>query len=260
MLALQLGCATNPMQRLPLPETVPAGVEVWLLRLNLQMPLQAADLSLLSRDERVHALRFHRHEDRVRSVATRAALRRLLAIRMRQRPEKLRFAVNLHGKPRLDDESGIEFNVSHAGRYALIALSTKGQIGVDIEYRDRSLDVKSLGSYVFTRLERLVALQVSDETDDFMARWVAKESVLKALGEGISDHLQAVSILPREWEGDGYEVVHDFPEWFGIKAWPIGAPEGYMAALALRGLESRMVAADKGNCNRQAGMQPLRVF
>lgn len=187
----------------------------------------------MSREEHLRALRFRRHEDRVRAVATRAALRRLLAMRMRRNPESLCFAVNPHGKPRLDGETGMEFNVSHAGCYALIALSSLWPIGIDIEYLNRGLDVASLGSHVFTRLERLVALQVSDETHDFMARWVAKESVLKALGEGISKHLQTVSILPGDRDGEGYAVIHGLPEWEGIKAWAIEAPEGYMAALAL---------------------------
>src|SRR5688500_8796478 len=120
---------TSLMQRLPLPETIPPGVEVWRLRLNLQMPIQAQDLSLLSREEHLRALRFRRHEDRVRAVATRAALRRLLAMRMRRSPESLCFAVNPHGKPRLDGETGLEFNVSHAGCYALIALSSLWPIG-----------------------------------------------------------------------------------------------------------------------------------
>lgn len=234
----------SAMQRVPLPETVPAGVEVWRFRLNLDMPIQARDLSVLSADEHVRALRFHRHEDRVRAVATRAALRRLLASCVRRTPESLCFAVNRHGKPRIDDEDGVEFNVSHSGSYALIALSTLGPIGVDIEHLDRRLNVKQLGSYVFTRLERLVALQESNEAHDFLARWVAKESVLKALGQGISEHLQTVSILPGNGNGEGYDVVSGLPEWRGIKAWPIGAPAGYRAALAL-GLPESFTPLDR---------------
>jgi 4'-phosphopantetheinyl transferase len=61
---------------------------------------------------------------------------------------------------------------------------------------------------------------------------VAKESVLKALGLGISEHLQAVSVLAGA--GEGYEIAHDHPEWADIKAWPIGAPDGYAAALAMK--------------------------
>jgi 4'-phosphopantetheinyl transferase len=222
----------HTMLRLALPETIPSGVEVWILKLNLEMPLSNLDLALLSEDERERALRFRRHEDRVRSVATRAALRRTLAPCVMRRPEKLDFMVNRHGKPRLSDDLGIEFNVSHAGCFALIALSTGGQIGVDIEWRDRQIDAESLGPYVFTPLERQSALRIGRKGEDFIERWVAKESILKALGVGISEHLQTVSVLAGA--GEGYKITHDHPEWADIKAWPIGVPDGYMAALAMK--------------------------
>jgi len=67
---------------------------------------------------------------------------------------------------------------------------------------------------------------------DFIRHWVAKESVLKALGLGISEHLQSVSILPRDDEA--YEIAHDFPEWPEIQAWRLPVPDGYAAALAFQ--------------------------
>lgn len=221
------------MQRLLLPETVPSSIEVWQLKLNLQMPISDSDVSLLSEKERTRAQRFRRHDDQVRSIATRAALRRILASRVMLPPDKLHFAENCHGKPCLKGDAGIEFNVSHAGRFALIALSTNGQVGVDIEYRDRGIDAESLGPYVFSPLERQSGLKTAD---DFIEHWVAKESVLKALGLGISEHLQAISILPGN--GASYRIAYEHPEWAGVRAWTIEAPDCYAAALAEKSLDS----------------------
>ena len=217
------------MQLLLLPEAVPSGIEVWLLELNLRMPVSDSDISLLCEGELTHALRFHRHEDQVRSIATRAALRRMLASRVKLPADMLRFVTNCHGKPRLQHEACIDFNVSHAGCFALIALSTSGQVGVDIEYRDRGIDAKSLGAYVFSPLEQRVGLKTNK---DFIERWVVKESVLKALGVGISEHLQAISILPDD--GGTFRIEHDRPEWSGIRVWSIEAPDCYAAALAVK--------------------------
>ena len=221
------------MRCLALPESVPCGVEAWLLELDLWKPVSDSDLALLSEDEHIRVLRFRQHQDRVRSVVTRAALRRLLAGRLMIPPDELRFVVNPYGKPRLYDYLGMEFNVSHSGCFALIALSTSGQVGVDIEYGHRAIDAKSLSTYVFSTLERQSALQTAE---DFIERWVAKESVLKAVGLGISEHLQAVSVLPSDSEGyeEGYEIRHDHPEWGGIQAWSLSVPDGYAAALALQ--------------------------
>jgi 4'-phosphopantetheinyl transferase len=215
------------MRRLSLPETVPPGIEVWLLTLDLNKPLSKRDLALLSEGERLHVLRSRRHEDRVRSVATRAALRRILSSRTDVPPDKLRFFVNDYGKPGLDGNCELEFNISHSGRCALIALSTSGQVGVDIECLDREIDIEELSMYVFSPLERRFEFQT---TEAFFDRWVAKESVLKALGLGISEHLQAVSILPRDVTG--YEIVHEQPGWADVSAWRIKAPDNYAAALA----------------------------
>jgi 4'-phosphopantetheinyl transferase len=224
------------MRRLTLPDTVPSSIEVWLLELNLQMPVSNSDFSLLSEDERRRALQFRRHEDRIRSIGTRAALRRILASRLMVSPNRLRFVTNCHGKLRLQDELGIEFNVSHSGSFAMIALSlaqqagvSSEQVGVDIErYRD-SIDVKSLAAYVFSPLERQSGFSTNE---DFIRRWVAKESVLKALGVGISEHLQDISVLPGK--ESSYRIFHNQPEWVDIHACSIDAPNGYAAALAMK--------------------------
>jgi 4'-phosphopantetheinyl transferase len=218
------------VQRLSLPEAIPSNVEVWVLKLNLEMPLPSLDLAMLNEGERLRALLFRRHEDQVRSVATRAALRRMLASRVMRRPDRLSFIVNQYGKPRLEGDFGIEFNVSHAGRFAMIALSTCGPVGIDIESYDRGIDTENLSSYVFTPRERQSPLRRSGEAEDFIERWVAKESILKALGLGISENLQAISVLPAVAES--YEIAHDRPEWEGVKAWRLHVPDGYAAALA----------------------------
>lgn len=218
-----------PIRRLSLPETVPSGIEVWLLEMDLRMPLPDSDVSLLNEEELARVLRFRKHEDQVRAVATRAALRRMLGSQLKLPPARLRFVENRHGKPCLQHDAGIEFNVSHAGCFALIALSTSGQVGVDIEYRKRGIDAKSLSTYVFSPRERESGLKTNE---DFIEHWVVKESVLKALGVGISEHLQAISILPGG--GERYRIEHDCPDWAGIKVWPVEAPACYAAALAVK--------------------------
>lgn len=215
-------------RQLPLPQTVPDGVEVWSLALDLQAPLSPADLAVFDASERERIACLHFHKDRVRAVATRAALRRLLAGRLMTVPEALHFSVNEYGKPALQGEAGIEFNVSHAGCFAMIALSNNGRIGVDIEYQHEEIDANNLSRYILSPLEYRPAGMTQVE---FIRHWVAKESVLKALGLGISEHLQSVSILP---DGNAdYQVICDYPEWPELKVWPIEAPANYSAALAM---------------------------
>lgn len=124
------------MQRLPLAEGTPEGLEVWHLALDLTAPIADDDDRLLSRAEWQRAQRFRHRADAVRAMATRAALRRLLSAHTGIAPEKLVFTQNAYGKPELENAEGPAFNVSHSGRVALIALAPGGAVGVDIERCD----------------------------------------------------------------------------------------------------------------------------
>lgn len=217
-----------------LPDSLPAGIEVFQLALDLAAPLSDADWALLSEEEGVRALRFHRHDDRVRFVATRAALRRLLGARLRCRPQVLVFVTNRYGKPRLESACSSSpamcFNVSHAGDFALIALSERAPVGVDIERRDPQCDVIGLSLQALSALER----QLPDERRvDFFECWTAKEAVLKALGLGVAEHLQRLSVLRSESaEGCRFEIHHEGMDWPRVNALRLDSPPGYAATLA----------------------------
>ncbi|NMG36148.1 4'-phosphopantetheinyl transferase superfamily protein [Azoarcus sp. TTM-91] len=221
------------MQALPLPETVPAGLEVWMLNLDLAAPLAAGDLALLSQDEQARASRYRRHADRLRAVSGRAALRRLLGARLRRSPSMLRFTANRHGKPTLQ-EGGAAFNLAHSGECVLIALAgddTLDAVGVDVERHDDSLDFSALAAYAFTAEERAALAETPHApTAAFFANWAAKEAVLKAVGVGIAEHLQALSIR-RGADGrlDGAHAVRGWPRLRGQALSPL---PGYAAAVA----------------------------
>lgn len=217
------------MHRLRLPRYVPEDVEVFRLDFDLASPASSADWAVLGDDERERAAKFHRHDDRIRSIATRAALRRLLGERLHREPGALHFDAGPYGKPLLREGAGLEFNVSHSGGFALIALSRAGAVGIDIERRDEALDVASFASLVLSPGERAAG---EGGVETFFERWVAKEAVLKALGLGIAEQLQALSIWPRSGAGEEYELRHATEDWSGVGAWALDAPPGYAAALA----------------------------
>lgn len=217
------------IQRLSLPNNVPAQIEVWQLQLDFQIPMQNTDWMLLSESEQSQAQRFYARNDQVRSIATRVMLRKLLAEKLMVRPQELHLVINDHGKPALKGDIGIEFNVSHSGNFAFIALSSIGAIGIDIERYNHQLDVENLCKYVLTSSE---LGSRSYNIKAFIQQWVAKESALKALGVGIASHLQSISILSDD--NGYYQVIHKKPEWEILKVWSISAPEGYAAALAIK--------------------------
>lgn len=214
------------MERLQLFKTIPTGIEAWLLEFNSNLAQLSDDWLLLNAKEQARAQCFHQQQDRVRFIMTRAALRRLLAKQVMAPPHTLKIETSHLGKPRLTTHPDIKFNISHTSSFALIALSTLGEIGVDIEQCFR--DVTGLDAYVLSSTERALGIWTAKQ---FIELWVVKEAVLKALGFGIADYLQAITVLP---ERDGsYCITHDHAEWASVSAWSIDAPAQCRAALAL---------------------------
>ncbi|MBS0298533.1 MAG: 4'-phosphopantetheinyl transferase superfamily protein [Proteobacteria bacterium] len=211
------------LQRL---EAVPENIDAWLLEFAFTSAQLAHDWPLLSATEQLRARSFHHYQDRIRFVSARAALKRLLAERVGTLPDRLTISITASGKPYLAQHAEIQFNLSHAGSFALIALSSAGRVGIDIERCNR--DVTGLMHCVLSPLERTRACWPEKR---FIDLWVAKEAVLKALGLGIAENLQDISVLPEP--GSRYCIAHEHPDWGNIRAWPIEVPEDYAAALAL---------------------------
>ena len=185
---------------LDVPEANRAGVEVRLVAIDLLAPLDAPQLSVLDDDERARAARFLRREDAVRHAATRAALREALGARLGRPARELRFIRDDAGRPRLADafdagridarriDALVDFNVSHSGAFALIALSATRRVGIDIEARRERFDWRAVASSVFGPGETayLESLPDASQSDAFYDAWTAKEALVKALGTGIS--------------------------------------------------------------------------
>jgi 4'-phosphopantetheinyl transferase len=156
-------------------------LHLWLVPL----PTEPMDLTLLERllspEERLEAWRFHRPADRLRSVAARATLRRILAAYIQERPQALRLAAGPSGKPYLD---GLQFNLSHAGDLALVAVGKEKRVGVDIERLRELPSMQAVLSYIFTAEERGFVESHSAEhrTRAFFLIWNRREAAAKALG------------------------------------------------------------------------------
>ena len=99
---------------------------------------------------------------------------------------------NPYGKPFLP--GGREFNISHAGAYAVLATGD-GPVGVDIE-RCREVDFLRLGGRCFHPNEMAFLRKATDPKAAFFTLWTLKESFLKAEGRGFSIPPSSVCILP----------------------------------------------------------------
>jgi len=223
-------------------------VRVWLV--DLDAGDTTASLAVLSADEAARAGRFVFDHHRRRFAACRAALRRILADELRATPAALSFAYNASGKPELhlaldglrgagrgvnQDAPSLRFNVSHSDRYALVATTTAGAVGVDIEKTRPIEDVLRLARTAFStnELETLTALPAGVREAAFFAGWTRKEAYIKARGDSLrllEDF--DVALTPEEpvrlkrVEGD----VDEPARWTLVSLTPV---PGYAAALCV---------------------------
>jgi 4'-phosphopantetheinyl transferase len=212
---------------------------VWWLRLTEPSPRAA---SAISTAEMEKAERFIHPDDRMRYIAAHHALRQILSEYIKKAPEELAFTTNEHGKPRLIDSTAIgfnlEFNLSHSGNIALVAVSTHGRVGVDVEQLRSAPVTKGVAERFFSPPEvmKLRSLPAQDQVPAFFRCWTLKEAYLKALGCGISDADLAeaeVSILEHEKPDILRTVSRD-----GTSRWTVrqfSPLPGYLAAVVVEG-------------------------
>ncbi len=148
----------------------------------------APSLAILDEGERARAERFRFGRDRGRFIARRAFVRRVLAGYLDAEPATISIHTTARGKPELDASHGLCFNASHSDVLVVLAVTRGCRVGVDIE-RIRPLDDPiGLARGILTGSEsaRLAELPPAARSTFFLTLWTRKESVVKAIGDGLS--------------------------------------------------------------------------
>jgi 4'-phosphopantetheinyl transferase len=189
----------------------------------------------LSPAEWQKAMRFRLPADQVRSAITRGALRTLLGRYLAVQPSEIEFTQNEFGKPAV---AGLHFNVSHSGDYALLAFAKSAPIGIDIEQIKGDRVVRDLARRVLTDNEhhRFTSLPEPLQERIFFEIWTLKESLLKAIGSGLSvppEHLEIAFSPDRpQFLASSAIQITDVSEW-AIESLDIGDTQ-YAAAVAVQ--------------------------
>lgn len=201
-----VGAPSVRWQRLPLGDGHEACL--WLFDLDITLSAANADpttlTACLSEEEQARAQRFrqalHGHRHRV----ARAMVRHLLG-HLSQRPAaSLAWRTGPHGKPALQgpmpkqgSEHTLRFNLSHSGRWALLATSFTQELGVDIEERASRAHLSEMVERILSVEERGHLASTSpttEHTDTLLQAWTRKEACLKALGTGLVREMDTLTL------------------------------------------------------------------
>jgi 4'-phosphopantetheinyl transferase len=201
------------------PLLSPGEVHLWRFPLvcsNVDSP----DLKiLLSSDELRRAERLLDPQKAQAFIVGRGRLRQILGAYLQGDPATLEFGYGNDGKPALRKPlvNSLHFNLSHSGDWAVLALSGDGEIGVDIEMIDPTLDYARLAARFFTSEENSALAAVSEgrRRREFCRLWTRKEALLKGQGRGFTS---TAGVEEGMWQRRSF--------WLGL---------GYVAAIACAG-------------------------
>ena len=156
----------------------------------------------------------------------RAPLLALLAAYLDTDAASLELRNDEHGKPHLFlggvPDRTLQFNWSHSGELAMVALARDVTPGVDIEHAREGVKTLEIAQRFFAPDEaRALAACTEGERDTLFFRlWCAKEAVLKALGRGLAFGLERVAFAR---EGDGWRPVRFHEEAGDPAGWQVQA-------------------------------------
>jgi 4'-phosphopantetheinyl transferase len=177
-----------------LGSTANGTINLWLVDLDAAPPDQAPE-SVLDASELARASRFKFEIHARRYRTSHIALRQILGQELSIDASAVLFTTGSHGKPRVSNAGAVHFNLSHSSGWALVGVSHRGPIGIDIELLTPINDADLLAHKNFTAAEYATYLQSPPEQrlEAFYRGWTRKEACLKALGSGLS-------IEPQEFE------------------------------------------------------------
>lgn len=193
-----------------MPDYLPAPGQVTVVVVDPALIATETTGNCLTAAERAQAARFRFERDASHWRACRTALRFILGEALDLDPADIALELGAHGKPHLPPpHHGVHFNLSHCRDLALVALCQSGPVGIDLEPEGRTPTLLGCEP-AFCHPEEIASLPSS--ADERAARlldlWTSKESLLKALGTGLSLPPESVSLAAGN--GSDHPLLQDF--------------------------------------------------
>jgi 4'-phosphopantetheinyl transferase len=212
-------------------------VLIWAAPLLQPAAIVSRLTGLLSAAEQARATRFKVEAAYRQFSIGRGLLRLVLGQYLATDPARLEFEYGPRQKPALAG-APLQFNLAHSGEVALIAVTPRQPVGIDVEAVRPMKDMLSIAKRFFAPAEyrTLRQLPPAMQTAAFYHGWTRKEAYLKALGDGLARPLDQfeVSLAP----GQPAAILTIGGETLPAQEWSLTALEpgpGYIGALAVRG-------------------------
>jgi 4'-phosphopantetheinyl transferase len=221
-----------------IPEIKEDKIQIWVISGSDCNTAYAEILARLSPVERARARRFRSENHAARWAYFHACLRNILGGCCGREPQELEFRLSDRDKPSLRDAGTppLHFNLSHSGELALLAVTRRAPVGVDIEHMRDLNDRDALAKRFFSQRERenYSRLPERERHRCFYQTWTRKEAVIKANGLGLAAPLDAFDVVANEttdWQSTRLRAP--LAGGAAYPVYPLDPIDGYIGAVAL---------------------------
>ena len=228
------------------PPSLGDDVHVWLIDLDDKVGDFCRLERSLSDEELRRAERLQFPNDRRRFIVGRGTLRAILGRYLGCEPAAIPLWYNPQGKPSLPPslpDSGVQFNLAHSDRLALLAVTRGRAVGVDIERMKAEVEYLELADRYFSPAESaaLRSRPAAMQRVAFFAGWTRKEAYLKAHGVGLALPMDQFSVsLPPDDPPRLVSTEHDPSQRDRWELLDLAPAEGFAAAVAIEGRGPRV--------------------
>lgn len=151
--------------------------------------------NILNTDELKRASRFYFEKHQRRFATARTTIKCILGNYLQIPAQSVNFSYNPQGKPALNHQTDLQFNLSHSSDMALLAVGKIHPLGVDIE-QFSARPYQGLAGQLFSIEEQnaLHSTPIPLKPWMFFHLWSQKEAFIKACGLGLSYPTQEITV------------------------------------------------------------------
>ena len=167
---------------------------IWKLRWRELETFWKRHKPILEKEECQKVEHYRFHEDKMRYLAGKIAVRMLL--KEYSGEDKIVLRQGKYGKLYWKAPPGqrqITFNLSHSGEWVLAIFACRQAVGIDVQEMGEIPEYMEIAKNFFTE-EEAAEIQETESSERFYQYWAAKEAYLKALGIGLNKGMNFFSV------------------------------------------------------------------
>lgn len=191
---------------------------------------------LVSKERLERGKKYFNKIDQIRCYYVELLLKYSLWRHYRIKPENVKYRYNEFGKPLLDNQAEIYFNLSHAGDWVMCGVSDQS-IGIDVEGGAKAFMTITKRFFTQNEYKYLENIPVCDQIDAFHTIWTLKESYIKCIGKGLYVPLDSFQFIFSDCNIQVFREGRICSEYF---CWSKKLEDGYCVSYCTLDQEKKM--------------------